>query len=210
MKNYILPFIICCFAITSVGAQSYFYIDNLSVGPTQPTPSDNIQLDINGNFADPLCYVVNSSVTVTGNVINVTINAARASGMTMQVLVPHDMSLSIGQLAVGTYTINIQGSNIYTGNSSSLSVTVAHWTTNSNNGGYTMNVYPNPTTGFLKVAVDDVEEDLSLEIYNGIGQQLWRQAYAPQIDCTDLPQGVYYMRLRKGKAIVARQVFVKK
>lgn len=61
-----------------------------------------------------------------------------------------------------------------------------------------LKIYPNPTSGYLNLeciacAFDDV--NYQLEVYNGLGQQLLQSNWQNQIDLSNLPQGMYVIRL---------------
>lgn len=92
-------------------AQTYFYLEQITVAPTSPTTSDAIMISVSGNLSSTAAYIVNTGVTLDGNTVQISVNAA-VDGIGLDVLVPHTEYIPIGYLAAGTYTININGASI--------------------------------------------------------------------------------------------------
>lgn len=90
------------------GAQTYYYIDGISVSPPEPTTDDQITITLHGNLSSSGAYIVSASQMLMGNAVHISVVAADPGGLA--VLVPHDESLAIGNLAAGDYTIMIDGS----------------------------------------------------------------------------------------------------
>ena len=100
-----------CFAPLVLCAQTYFYIDNITVTPAAPTTSDPITITVSGNLASSNAYIVSASHSVVGSTVQITIVAA-ASGIGLPVLTPHSEVFNIGILPPGTYMIVISGTAI--------------------------------------------------------------------------------------------------
>ncbi|MBP7514483.1 MAG: hypothetical protein KA791_08050 [Flavobacteriales bacterium] len=94
----------------TAGAQTYFYIDAIQVQPAQPTPADDVSLNLLGGLSSTGAYVVSSSAQVVGNEVVISIVAADPGGFT--VIVPHTEVVAVGQLAAGTYTISFVPVNV--------------------------------------------------------------------------------------------------
>ena len=94
----------------AASAQTYFYVDQIAVQPISPTTADAITIDLLGNFSGGGAYVLNTSVSVVGSLVNITVNCADNGGIT--VLIPHVETLPIGQLPTGTYTVQLGGTGI--------------------------------------------------------------------------------------------------
>ncbi|MBL8009516.1 MAG: hypothetical protein JNJ64_02825 [Flavobacteriales bacterium] len=90
-----------------VRAQTYFYVDHITVVPGTPTPQDNITISLSGGLASTGAYVVSASASVTGNTVTLNVVAADPGGFT--VIVPHTEQIPVGPLPAGTYTIVING-----------------------------------------------------------------------------------------------------
>lgn len=67
-------------------------------------------------------------------------------------------------------------------------------------------VYPNPTSGKVKVAADDV---LRIDVYNVSGQQVKTVAQESVIDISSLPTGVYTMRVETVRSTFVCRVIKK-
>ena len=90
-------------------AQTYYYVDNISVVPSAPTTSDPVTVTLIGNLSATNSYIATPvSVTVIGFDVNIVVNAAN-SGIGSPTLVPHNESVYLGTLPAGTYTIDITG-----------------------------------------------------------------------------------------------------
>lgn len=88
-------------------AQTYFYIDQITVSPTAPTPQDNITISLSGGLSSTGAYVVSASASVSGGTVTLDVVAADPGGFT--VIVPHTELIPLGPLPSGTYTIVING-----------------------------------------------------------------------------------------------------
>lgn len=96
-------FLLTFLAAKLITAQTYFYIDQITVLPDPATTSDNIQVQLIGNLSSSGSYIVSAQASVTGNLVSLTIIAASTGGLT--VLVPHTETIDLGQLPAGDYTI---------------------------------------------------------------------------------------------------------
>lgn len=94
-------------ATVAVRAQTFFYVDQISVAPAAPAPQDNITIALSGGLASTGAYVVSASANVTGNTVTLNVVAADPGGFT--VIVPHTEQIPVGPLPTGTYTIVING-----------------------------------------------------------------------------------------------------
>jgi hypothetical protein len=107
-RTILLSFLLLSFL--SIQAQTYFYIDEISVSPVSPTTVDPIEISLTGNLSGSGAYVVSASASVVGNTVTIAISAADNGGLT--VLVPHTETVPIGMLAAGTYTIAFEAQNV--------------------------------------------------------------------------------------------------
>ncbi|HQW86698.1 MAG TPA: hypothetical protein PLH93_05905, partial [Flavobacteriales bacterium] len=94
-------------ATLNVHAQTFFYVDHITVAPATPAPQDNITIALSGGLASTGAYVVSASATVTGNTVSLNVVAADPGGFT--VIVPHTEQIPVGPLPAGTYSIVING-----------------------------------------------------------------------------------------------------
>ncbi|MBK8226654.1 MAG: hypothetical protein IPK70_05710 [Flavobacteriales bacterium] len=84
-------------------AQTYFYIDQISIVPPNPTTLDEVSIQLIGNLSSSGSYIVSADAQVNGSIVALTVTAASTGGLT--VLVPHTETISVGQLPAGDYTI---------------------------------------------------------------------------------------------------------
>jgi hypothetical protein len=93
-------------------AQTYFYIDQITVVPASPSDQDNVQLELSGNLSSSDSFVDTAFATVNGFAVTLMVNANTSGGIGIPVLVPHTETLHIGQLTAGTYSISVAGSGV--------------------------------------------------------------------------------------------------
>ncbi|MEO0470545.1 MAG: peroxidase family protein, partial [Bacteroidota bacterium] len=69
-------------------------------------------------------------------------------------------------------------------------------------------MYPNPTTGLLEVEWTDASVNISsLSILNARGQEVVHdRAFSPQIDISDLPNGIYSILLQTNKGVAIKRI----
>ena len=106
----ILTLLLCAALLGSARAQTYFYIDEITVQPSPTSDQDNVSIALAGGLASTGAYVVNTSASLAGNTLTISIAAADDGGAT--VIVPHTEVLPIGQLDAGDYMIVIDGQNV--------------------------------------------------------------------------------------------------
>ena len=112
-KNLLNAFITGTLAILGArcGAQTCFYLEQLSVDPASPTPGDVITITVSGNLSNTASQIVSTSFSLSGNTLQIIMNAA-FDGIGLDVLVPHEEQILIGNLAAGTYTILVNGTAV--------------------------------------------------------------------------------------------------
>lgn len=101
MRKLLLPLLLCLPFLAC--AQTYFYINTITVDPTAPTVNDVVTISLHGDLSSTGAYIVSSNANVFGTDVYVSIVAADPGGFT--VLVPHTVNLTLGMLPAGTYTI---------------------------------------------------------------------------------------------------------
>ena len=92
-------------------AQTYFYLEQITVDPASPTTTDAITITVSGNLSNTAAHIVSTSFSLSGNTVQLIVNAA-FDGIGLDVLVPHEEHIPIGNLATGTYTILIGGTGV--------------------------------------------------------------------------------------------------
>lgn len=75
-------------------------------------------------------------------------------------------------------------------------------------------IYPNPATNYVEVELSDADALFSCEIVNELGQILSKKEALRKtsLDCSDLPQGIYYIRLMElesGRSITHKLVILR-
>lgn len=106
MRKQLLSFLtlICCTA----SAQTYYYINAITVNPPSPTTADDVMVTLNGDLSNTAAIINGTSFLVNGFSVNIIVSASQP-GIGLDVLTPHQESFDLGPLPAGTYTITIDG-----------------------------------------------------------------------------------------------------
>ncbi len=108
-----LPRVLSALLLTlplAAAAQTYFYVEQLSVSPAAPTIQDFVTISLTGGLSSTGAYVVSSTASVSGNVVTLDVVAADPGGFA--VIVPHTRTIMVGQLPAGTYNVMINGVHV--------------------------------------------------------------------------------------------------
>lgn len=88
--------------------QTYFYIENISLSPQNPTENDVITVMVSGNLSSTDIVVYGAYLVMNGNTVEVHFNVG-STGMGLTVLVPYSHTFTLGPLLPGSYNISING-----------------------------------------------------------------------------------------------------
>ncbi len=94
----------------ALAAQTYFYINSITVIPASPTTQDQVVLEVAGDLSSTGAYISDVGLSITGMDVQLSVDAFDPGGAT--VLVPHTVQIPLGMLAAGLYTVTISGMNI--------------------------------------------------------------------------------------------------
>ncbi|MBL8002482.1 MAG: hypothetical protein JNL05_11015 [Flavobacteriales bacterium] len=95
-------------------AQTYYYVNGITVTPPAPTTNDPVTITLNGDLSASSSYIIGTAHNVVGGQVQLTVNAG-TQGIGLPVLVPHDEAFNLGTLAAGTYTITLSGTSMLDG-----------------------------------------------------------------------------------------------
>ncbi|MEA3445639.1 MAG: PKD domain-containing protein, partial [Bacteroidota bacterium] len=107
-KLAILSGLLVFFLINLSFGQTYFYVENISLSPQNPTDNDLITMVVSGNLSGTDIVVTNAYVIMNGNTAEVYFEVM-STGMGLTVLVPYSHTFTFGPLPAGNYTISING-----------------------------------------------------------------------------------------------------
>ncbi|MBL7950419.1 MAG: hypothetical protein JNM62_01760 [Flavobacteriales bacterium] len=110
MRSVLLSLVAVTFSFLftqHTAAQTYYYIDAISVDPAEPTTADNITISLAGQLSSTGATIVSTNYMLMGNIVHISVNAADPGGLS--VLVPHTEEVEIGTLPAGSYGILVDG-----------------------------------------------------------------------------------------------------
>lgn len=186
--------------LQSIGTKSFLHLTN---SPNLHTPFpgtpvsayvDTFNLQSYRQLYAMLKHNGQASVTVSGNRLTAQpsgisyqwyLNNIPISGATAQTYTP---------TANGKYKVRVQNCN----NCFSTSPEVDNVTTNVSESSFDIfNIFPNPTSGTLKIQLSG-SEVIEITFFNAVGEAVFTQVMKEreqEIDLSDKPEGVYHYRL---------------
>lgn len=92
-------------------------------------------------------------------------------------------------------------------------VTVGLDADNGSKTGLARNIYPNPTTSFMEINLNETKAATSIEMYNNTGtlvksMQIQQGFHNARMDVSELPAGIYLMIIRSGNKSDNRKVII--
>lgn len=114
---------------------------------------------------------------------------------------------------------NCQNSSIFSGftqmpiisGNTLCNVGISNGLTEMRNNDQTI-IFPNPSKGEFYMQVNAITEDLNLEVYNAIGQLVFKDPITEEnskISLVNLPDGIYFMKIKDGNKIIRTEKIVK-
>ena len=75
-------------------------------------------------------------------------------------------------------------------------------------GNNTFGIYPNPSTGKFTVESAIRQQQMSLEIYNAIGEKVMQQQNSNVVDLSKSPKGIYFVKISDGIQVYTDKIIV--
>jgi hypothetical protein len=106
----------------------------------------------------------------------------------------------------GTYYVTVTLAGCSSDASNSINILTTDIKNSSNDK--IIKVYPNPISNELKIEAEGVNEQLNVEIINGVGQVVYRGNFVGKatIQTDHFTAGIYFVRIENGKTIVFKKV----
>jgi hypothetical protein len=204
-----LPLIVTLIFPAALTAQTYFYIYSMQVSPPSPTTVDDITLTVSGDLSSTAVSIEETEFEISGTNVLLGFNAV-SQGIGLAVLVPHEETFQLGQLAAGTYTISVVGDAQTDDNAPAPEHTfVVSGTTRIADGahGSQVMVYDG-TRPLFNEPLLGTSQMQSAEVYSVSGAQVLTvvptAAGSMNVNVGALPNGVYVLHMRTGHGTVAR------
>ncbi len=103
------PPILFFLALFSFGAAAQT-VNSISIGPNQYNCNTLLTATVQGVLPNP-CIIINASVNVQGNFVNIYLGFTAQPGVCAEVVTPFTQNIIVGILPVGTYTIRCYNAN---------------------------------------------------------------------------------------------------
>lgn len=74
-----------------------------------------------------------------------------------------------------------------------------------------IDLYPNPNKGEFQINLGQIEENMNLEIYNSIGQQVYERklnSYYNVINIKEQVKGIYFVKFTKGSVVLKQEKLI--
>lgn len=78
-----------------------------------------------------------------------------------------------------------------------------------------INVWPNPTSGVLRISTENIKGKIEISIVNALGEEIKKQHKEIQndlyeLDVSEVPKGIYLLRIETEKGVLTKKVLVNK
>ncbi|MEO1713100.1 MAG: PKD domain-containing protein [Bacteroidota bacterium] len=110
MKQLLWTLLITISGLSSLNAQTFFYLDDVQISPTDPSPADEVMVTISGLKSTPCAFQEYTNISVNGDQANIDM-CWNDTAACIQVLDPWVETYSLGMLNAGNYTLNLGGCN---------------------------------------------------------------------------------------------------
>jgi len=203
MKKIISTILITFCVITSY-SQVYFSVDNILLNPDNPTTQDSVKIVLSGYLSSTGVYIDTVFYEIIDNEIFISVDCNTTGGF--QMLIDHEEIINLGLLPIGNYQIHLSGTflgdNISDPDQYFFSVTDFTGLYLDNSINNELIIFPNPSNGVFYI---DDDNFVNIDIFNNVGEFLFRIEQNNKIDIKRFPDGVYHTKIYKN-----RQVFYKK
>lgn len=165
MKNtltFIFSILLLLGGIQEANAQTYFYMNSITVSPANPTSNDVVSITISGDKSDPCSFPQDFSVSTAGTNISLFMAWNNYSNIPPYpfcsfVITPWDTTIVLGTMAAGSYTIIPTGNafgNSVPGNQLNFSVSGAASAPNADFSGTPLEGCGDLTVVFTNLSTD--------------------------------------------------------
>ena len=206
------------FMINPINAQNYFYLDNVSIAPSNPTPQDEITVTISGFKSDPCSFLNdNYQIEPLGSVLSFYMNWTSETVLNPDIACPlvqepFDTTFTVGMLSEGNYNISFNGPNYnFSSVEGDLNFTVALVGNVELLEDLKVKLYPNPVMDFLYLENQDgVIEQVDIFDFSGkmVTQLTALSEGIHKIDLLKLRPGIYNVMIRKAGGLASHKLCV--
>lgn len=77
----------------------------------------------------------------------------------------------------------------------------------------TMNIYPNPSNGKFTVEQANENSEMSLEVYNAVGEKIFQSEIhdrKSEVDLSDQPNGIYFVTIKTAQETFTQKIVIQK
>ncbi len=205
--------------LLSAHSQTYMYVEDVLITPLSPvSTSDEVYIQVLGNFSNPGAYIVDHSVSVDGFTVQLEINAGHDGGIHTDVLVPFDTTFALGMHSPGEYTVEISGTavGVFVDDPTKFNFVVEGETDGIDEvEPIQIQVFPNPAVNYLTINYEDWQLNSIVQLYTIDSKLMQTQVIesgSTLVDLSTIEDGSYIVQILdpKGKAILTDQIVISK
>ncbi|NOQ72801.1 MAG: T9SS type A sorting domain-containing protein [Crocinitomix sp.] len=197
--------------LLSAHSQAFMYVEDVLITPESPvSTSDEVYIQIIGNYSNPGSWIVEHTVTVDGFTVIGHIVEDEDGEIHADVLVPFDTTLALGMHSPGEYTVNITGDylGVYVDDSTKFNFVVEGGTDGIDEANKAqIQLFPNPTTEFLTVKYENWQTNAQIQFMTIDSKLVLTRevtAKSTQIDLSSIENGIYFIQILDPKGAIVR------
>ena len=204
--------LISLLTLLSAHSQTYLYVEDVLITPESPVlTTEEVFIQVTGNFSNPGAFIVDHSVTVDGFDVHLEINAGHDGGIHTDVLVPIDTTFSLGMFEPGEYTVDITGTavGVFVDDPTKFDFVVEAADTDGIGEleNIEIQIFPNPVSEFATVIYKNLQTDaqiLVLTVDSKLVLSQTIQSETSQIDLSTIENGIYFIQILDPTGAVVR------
>jgi hypothetical protein len=202
-------------------SQTYMYVEDVLITPESPAlTTDEMSIQVLGNFSNPGAFLMDHSVTVDGFTVQLELNADHDGGIHTDVLVPFDTTIVLGMFEPGEYHVDLSGTYMgdFVSDTSKFNFVIEEAETDGvieNEGVPRVQIYPNPTADLLTVNYYNWQVNSQIQLIAMDSKVVLTTQIASEsteMNLSSFENGAYLIRIfdAKGAVIRTEQIIIGK
>lgn len=169
--------------------------------------SESLTIPVNVLAVPTADFVSPDNGSLTVNFTDASINATEWSWDFGDGNTSNSQNPSHAYVSNGTYEVELTAGNGICSNIITKTIVFSVGLRDELSNGYSF--YPNPATDKLNISIDNVNENVTIQIFNLIGAKIFEKGFermnnVKSVDISDLPNGKYIIKLEMGETTLTR------